>query len=218
MNRKDFEETTLLILSHSQNKTEGTLPFPCHLSSLFSMECVLSVYLTRGQGDLYSPLRKMGNDESERLKKNQHHHLKKLPRNLPGHLHSGSSQCVPQSEVSTGDLTKEFGWQHVILTKYPLTSFCSVIKHVEEQKSFNFLVYPFKNCIDPPSPTQPPLDKCDPGWLKCKEKGALESSGVLFLILRTEVWNSSKCGTKGIWCRSVLETSSVRLFLMLPIE
>lgn len=40
MNRKDFEETTLLILSHSWNKTKETLLVPHWLSCLFSMECV----------------------------------------------------------------------------------------------------------------------------------------------------------------------------------
>lgn len=44
MNKKSVEEATFLILSQTQNKTESNLPFPGHLSSLFSMECVLSVY------------------------------------------------------------------------------------------------------------------------------------------------------------------------------
>ena len=44
MHTKSAEEATFLILSQSQNKIEGTLPFPGHLSSVFSMECVLSVY------------------------------------------------------------------------------------------------------------------------------------------------------------------------------
>lgn len=44
INKKSVEEATFLILLQSQKKTEGTLPFPGHLSSLFSMECVLSVY------------------------------------------------------------------------------------------------------------------------------------------------------------------------------
>ena len=44
MNKKSVEGATFLILLPSENKTEGTLPFPGHLSSLFSMDCVLSVY------------------------------------------------------------------------------------------------------------------------------------------------------------------------------
>lgn len=59
-NGKDFEETNLLILSHSQNKTED---------SLFSMECVLSVHFAIKSGKFVLTSEKNG--ESEWLQKNQ---------------------------------------------------------------------------------------------------------------------------------------------------
>lgn len=43
INRKNFEDATLLQFP-SQNKVKDTLPFPRPLSSVFSMECVFSVY------------------------------------------------------------------------------------------------------------------------------------------------------------------------------